>query len=494
MTDLADVLAPFITILFNKSVSDGYFPLAFRSAEITPILKKNSLDPAVVSNYRPIFNLPYLSKLLERAIKSQRLAHLDGNGSQPECQSAYRKSHSTESALLKISSDALAAADVDMLTLMGFLDLSAAFDCVDHEIFLRRAEVSFGILENASCWIRSYLDGRTQCLRYNGSVSISSTIVSGVPQGSVLGPIFFLLYTSDVFDIALLQGFRIHGYADDLQLYQHCLPSDVDSLNTRFIGCIEAIQGWMSRNRLKFNASKTEVMWLGSSRRIVNVSFPVVTLSGCVVPLAASVRSLGVIIDPALSFSRHISKLACSCYYQLRQLRSIRKSLTTDSCHSLVRALIVSRLDYCNSLLGDIPKYLLDQLNGVLRAAARLILQRPRTDHITDAMCRQLHWLDAPARIQFKLCVFAFKYLNNLAPPYLSTCCTPVASVSGRSMLRSAAAGELVYQPTVLPRSVDGRLRSLAPPHGTRFRLNCTAPGSACAFSRNSSKLFCSRA
>ena len=145
-----------------------------------------------------------------------------------------------------------------------------------------------------------------------------------------------------------------------------------------------------------------------------------------------------------LSFSFHISKLACSCYYRLRQLRLIRKSLTTDSCHTLVRALIISRLDYCNNLLSGIPRYLLHQLDGVLRAAAHLILQRPRIDHITDAMLRQLHWLAAPARIQYKLCVFAFKCLNNLAPPYLSTCCTPVASVSGRSMLRSAAAGELV--------------------------------------------------
>ena len=183
-------------------------------------------------------------------------------------------------------------------------------------------------------------------------------------------------------------------------------------------------------------------MWLGSGRRVVNVSFPVVTLSGCVVPLAND--SLDVIIDSSLSFSRHISKLASPCYYQLRLLRSIRKSLSTDSCHTLVRALIISRLDYCNSLLGGIPKYLLDQLDGVLRAAARLILQRPRTDHITDAMRRQLHWLDAPAIIQFKLCVFAFKCLNNLAPPYMSTCCAPVASFSGRFMLRSAAAGELV--------------------------------------------------
>jgi hypothetical protein len=103
-------------------------PLAFRSTEISPILKKNSLDPAVVSNYRPISYLSYLSKLLDRAIKGQLLARLDGNGSLPECQSAYRTCHSTESALLKISSDALAAADVGMLTRLGLLDLSVAFD------------------------------------------------------------------------------------------------------------------------------------------------------------------------------------------------------------------------------------------------------------------------------------------------------------------------------------------------------------------------------
>ena len=190
----------------------------------------------------------------------QLLDHLDGNNFLPEHQSAYRACHSTESALLKITSDALMAADRGMVTLLGMLDLSAAFDCVDHEIFLRRLDLPFGIRGSALAWIRSYLYNRTQRVRYNGFISESTTVLCGVPQGSVLGPLYFLCYTSDVFDIALRHGFRIHGYADDLQLYQHCLPSDMQDLNSGFTSCMDAIQCWMSSNRLRLNASKTEVL------------------------------------------------------------------------------------------------------------------------------------------------------------------------------------------------------------------------------------------
>ena len=442
--EFSEQIAPFVTVLLNKSILNGYFPLVFRTAEITPILKKNSLDPSVLTNYRPISNLSYLSKLLERAIKCQLLDHLDGNGLLPETQSAYRACHSTESALLKVSSDALLAADNGMVTLLGMLDLSAAFDCVDHQIFLKRLKVSYGIDGTTLAWIGSYFENRTQRVRYNGSISDTIRVESGVPQGSVLRPVFSLLFSSDVFDIALQHGFYIHGYADDLQVYQHCLPSDMNTLNLRFIDCMEKIQSWMSSNRLRLNTSKTEVIWLGSSRRLANLSPPPMVLGGHTILLSSSVRSLGVVIDSAVTFSSHVSRLVSSCYYQLRQLRSIRKSLTVDSCHALVRALILSRMDYCNGLLSGISKTLLGQLDGVLRASARLILQRQRTDHITTAMREQLHWLDASARIKYKLCVFAFRCINDLAPRYLARLCTPVASLSGRAGLRSAVSGDLL--------------------------------------------------
>ena len=204
----------------------------------------------------------------------------------------------------------------------------------------------------------------------------------------------------------------------------------------------------MNSNRLRLNSSRAEFIWLGSSRRLPRCSFDPLLIGGSIVHPAASVRDLGVIFDPALSFANHVAKLTGISFCHIRQLRSIRHSLTMDSCHSLVRALIVSRLDYCNGLLGGAPAFLLDRLSGVLRAAARVVLQLPRTSQISDAMKEQLHWLDIPARVNFKLCVFAFRCLHGSAPPYLMRCCVRV--IPGRLDLRSAdsAKGRLVVPKT----------------------------------------------
>ena len=441
--ELVCELTPFVTELFNKSISEGYFPKSFRIGEITPILKKASLDPSIITNYRPVSNLSFLSKLLERTINKQLLSHLNDNDLLPEYQSAYRSCHSTETALLKVTSDALTAADRG--TILGFLDLSAAFDCVDHQILMTRLERTFGISCSALDWIKSYLEGRTQRVRYNGAISALAELSCGVPQGSVLGPLYFLLYTADVFQIAHQQGFKIHGYADDFQLYQHCLPTDVDMMKDCFSRCVERIMVWMSSNRLRLNASKTEILWLGSSRRLARTALPSsIVIDNCSVPLADEVKCLGVTIDSALTFSKHVSSLVRTCYFQLRQLRSITKSPTVDTCHALVRSLIISRLDYCNGILTGPPADLLNRLDGVLRGAARLILKRQRSDHISDSTREQLHWLDIRSRIEFKMSLLAFRCLYDSAPRYLAIECTAVAGVTGRSHLRSAASGDVL--------------------------------------------------
>ena len=445
---LIQLLAPFLTTLFNKSLALGYLPEAFRLAEITPILKKSSLDPAVLGNYRPISNLPFISKVLERAVNERMLVHLQTNGLMPKHQSAYRRGHSTETALLKVTSDALLAADQGKLTLLGMLDLSAAFDCVDHDILLNRLEKSFGFCGMAIGWIRSYLTGRKQYVRYSGSMSTVTPMLFGVPQGSVLGPLLFVLYTADVFRIAEELDFSIHGYADDLQIYDHCLVRDTVQLNGRLVYCIDCMGQWMLKNRLKLNASKTEFIWLGSPRRLAACTFDSIVVDGSAIQPSLTVRDLGVIIDPAISLIDHVNRLTRTCYFHIRQLRSIRRSLTIDACHALVRAMVISRLDYCNGLLGGAPKYLLGQLSGVMRAAARLILVLPRRSHMTDAISTRLHWLDIPARVVFKLCVIAFRCQHGSAPLYLADYFIPVGAVEGRSSLRSAATGQLLVPRT----------------------------------------------
>ena len=150
--------------------------------------------------------------------------------------------------------------------------------------------------------MRSFRVGRRQYIRYNGLTSSTTVVQFGAPQGSVLGPLFFILYTADVFHIARELGFFIHGYADDLQLYDHCLACDTAQLSVRLAHCIEVMGQWMSSNRLKLNASKTEFIWLGSTRRLARCTFDSIIISGVPIQPSTTVRDLGAYIDSGMSY------------------------------------------------------------------------------------------------------------------------------------------------------------------------------------------------
>ena len=168
------------------------------------------------------------------------------------------------------------------------------------------------------------MSGRRQYVRYGGSASTTTPVLFGVPQGSVLGPLFFVLYTADAFRIAEELDFSIHGYADDLQIYDYCFVRDTQQLNDRLIHCIDCMGQWMRRNRLKLKAAKTEFIWLGSVRRLATCSFGPIVVNGEIVQPSLTVRDLGVIIDPSISFADHVAGMARTCCFQIRQLRSMR--------------------------------------------------------------------------------------------------------------------------------------------------------------------------
>jgi len=177
----------------------------------------------------------------------------------PSVQSAYRQGHSTETAVPKVISDIIDAADTQKVTLLGLLDMSAAFDTVDHKILLERLEVvSFGVKGQALAWLSSFLTDRTQVVAFGGNKSSSRRLLCGVPQGSVLGPLLFVLYSADVISIAAKHGVCIHTYADDLQTYISCAASNQTTATSRLLTCVFDIDRWMSCNRLKMNAGKTE--------------------------------------------------------------------------------------------------------------------------------------------------------------------------------------------------------------------------------------------
>ena len=237
----ADDLAPFLTRLFCWSLEHGSVPSRMKSAYITPIVKKGGMDSADAKSYRPISNLSVLSKLLERLVSQQLLAYLKQNDLLPNRQSAYRAHHSTETAVLRVLSDILLALDSGNIAVLALLDLSAAFDSVDHATLLQRLRKSYGLDGSVIAWFASYLNNRTQHVRLSASRSTESAVLYGVPQGSVLGPILFLLYTADVLQLVQSHQLNPHAYADDTQIYGSCHPSDANELQQRLSVCVDDV-------------------------------------------------------------------------------------------------------------------------------------------------------------------------------------------------------------------------------------------------------------
>jgi len=241
-------------------------------AVVTPLLKKASLEPHELKNYRPVSNLSFVSKLVERAAVKQLTNYLETNRLLPLLQSAYRSHHSTETALLKVLSDVLTAIDNKKVTLLALLDLSAAFDCVDHDILLSRLQSRFGLDGAVLAWIRSFLSDRTQRVCFGGRLSAEIALIFGVPQGCVLGPLLFLLYTAELFDIIPSLGLTRHSYANDTQVYISAPVVESQQAAVRLAECIERLDRWMVQNDLKLNAEKTQLMRLGSRHQLAKLT------------------------------------------------------------------------------------------------------------------------------------------------------------------------------------------------------------------------------
>ena len=234
-----------------------------------------------------------------------------------------------------------------------------------------------------------------------------------------------------------------HGYAEDLQICGHCDTGQTGQLISMFSNYVDEVKNWMASNRLRLNPDKTELIWLASSRRLDQCPAGSLLVSGAHVKPSMKVRHLGVYIDSDLSLSSHISQVTSTCFYNIRQLRLVRRSLTEETSEALVCSFIHSRLDYCSAILAGQPDYIYKCLQSVLRSAARLVLKLASCDSRTDLMWDRLHWLCFPYRVTFKLCVLAYKCQHGLAPGYLARFCRPVSTVAYRSRLRSAAAGQL---------------------------------------------------
>jgi len=249
---------------------------------------------------------------------------------------------------------AIDSGDVCALVL---LDLSSAFDTVDHDTLLHVLNRRFGFDGQTITWFGSYLSNRTQAFHYNTQRSRAYTVDCSLPQASVLGPKEFIAYTEELAE--LIDSYRLvhHFYADDTQLMKNTRITDVSSTIQTLQQCIEAIHRWCTSRRLQLNPSKTEVIWLGTKANLMQMEHSDISLlvGNDVIEPASVVPDLGVLLDSELSLKKHVSKVASVCYFQLRRLKPIRRILGRQITSSLVNTFVLSRLDYFNAVLAGLP-------------------------------------------------------------------------------------------------------------------------------------------
>ena len=470
-----DVVLPTITDIINTSLITGVFPSTFKSAVVIPLLKKPNLD-VTFNSFRPISNLSFLSKLVERVVANQLTIYMNQHDLGEPLQSAYKAFHSTETALLTIQNDILQSIDDKKVVLLLMLDLSVAFDTVDHAILLSRLESRFGITGTVLQWLESYLKDRKQHVLINDSQSCDLELKWGVPQGSVLGPLLFTAYISPIGDIFRKYGLKHHLYADDSQAYVPCEPTgfQVSTLEA----CVSEVRMWVVQNQLKLNNGKTEFMIIGKKSSLSKVPETHVTIGCEDITGSSTVRNLGVSMDKEMAMTQHINNVCKSSH--LRNIQRIRPYLTIPATEAIVHDSITSRLDYCNSLLHGTTKTDISKLQRVQNSAARLITGGRKYDHVTP-MLKHLHWLPVHLRIEFKVLLLVYKALHGMAPDYLSNMLSPARSVRN---LRSRNQCLLAVPRTNLVSAGDRAFSVAGPKLWNKLPMHIKQSSNVCVFKR----------
>ena len=416
-----NIMLPYLVVLVNLSLSTASCE-GIKESHITPILKALSLDCEEFKNLRPVSILSFVSKLTERVVDCRINTHLAENSLHNPSQFGYKKHHSCETMLLKLVDDVLVGIDKKFGVVVLMVDLSAAFDTVDHGRLLNILEFKYHITGLALLWLKSFLTGRLQRVKFNGFISEAIVVAYGVPQGSILGPLLFNLYCSSIDEAFQDAGFNCMGYADD-NLGHRLFPAFIapSTLLLSVSDCLRSIHKWADAHFLKLNPSKTEVMVFGDATFRSWFNYHSYRNEfGDLCPTSHSVELLGVVLDSELSFNKYISNTVSSINFSLRNIRLIRKMLNREATEMLVHSVITNKLDMCNSLLMGTSVQNLAKLQRCQNFALRVVLNLPARSRISSHLKEQ-HWLDVESRIHFKYLVLIFKCINNLAPSVLAS-------------------------------------------------------------------------
>ena len=417
LKEVLPTIIPSLTKIANLSTSKGVFSETWKSATVKPLIKSQSKGTDH-QNYRPVSNLTFLSKVVEKITLNQFTQHCEVHHLLPDYKSAYRKHHSCETSLIKLVNNILWAMEKQEVTAVRVLDLSVAFDTVDHDLLLTVLDRRFGVKGTALKWYEQYLKPRKFKVSINNTYSSEQTINYSVPQGSIQGAFLFNAYASTITEV-IPPTLELMGYADDHSIRKPFRPGNTIGITesdtiTIMEDSMLGISKWMNEVRLKLNESKTDFIYFGSKNQLKKCTFDKIKINNETIQRS----DLGGHLDQNLNLRKHVVTKCKTAMMNIWKIRLIRKFLTRDICHQLTLSLAISHLDYSNAILIGCLDTTLSLMQRVQNTAARMILNKHRSYSATECL-KPLHWLPIKSRIIYKVLVTVFKCRHGMAPKYL---------------------------------------------------------------------------
>ena len=408
-------LAPYLTAIINTGYKTNTFPNCMKTTIIKPTHKKNSPDD--IANYRPISILPTLSKIFERSASDQMIAYLEDNNKINPNQHAYRSKHSTKTCLVELLNYIYKLLDLKRFCAIVSLDLSKAFDSISHSLMLHKLS-KLGYGENCLKWVKSYLCERKQRTKFKSFTSTEETVVSGIPQGSIIGPLLFICFTNDLAEV--FTDCTMVAYADDTQLVVYA--KNLSQLKMKIEQVIKTAQAWYEANSMKNNIGKTEILILspGKAKRntfkikVIDEGKPVI------IKPQSSIKILGIHIDENINWKKQINAVKRKSMNTIRNINRVNHLLPIKHRIQLYKALIEPHFSYGDIVWGGCSKSSASSLQKAQNFAARSILGKKKSYSASTALT-ELKFLNLEQRRTVHAAVFSHKSLLQKHPQNLNS-------------------------------------------------------------------------
>jgi len=398
-----------LTHIFNLSFSLGKFPSKLKLAKVVPIFKSD--DKLLVSNYRPISVLPVFSKILEKLMYNRMIGFIEKHNILSSSQFGFREHHSTSMALVKLIDKITRELDNKCYSIGIFLDLSKAFDTIDHKILLDKLQC-YGFRGIALDWLTSYISSRSQFVSINGNNSLPLALRTGVPQGSILGPLLFILYINDI--IKVNTDVELLLFADDTNMFLH--DTDIDSLSVRANKALFDISMWFKLNKLSVNIKKCNFILFSTKQLNVDIK---ICIDNIHLERVKQTKFLGVIINERLTWDDHISLVCTKVSKHVGILRRIKNKIPVSLLRSLYFTLVNPYFEYCNIIWATCSSVVLEKLFRIQKKAIRLIANSDWNAH-SAPLFRDFNVLTVHQINRLQVASFMFKVFNKLLPQYFN--------------------------------------------------------------------------